>query len=169
MKRRNFLATTAAAGAAAIGTTLVQACSTPVEKKTGQEEPFKDEFELKETTILQLQQDMQSGKYTSEKLVSLYLERIQKLDKNGPKLNSVIEVNPDALLLARELDKERKSGKVRSALHGIPVLIKDNIDTADKMATSAGSLALAESHAQQDAFIVRSSGMPVQLSSARPT
>jgi len=155
MKRRNFLATTAAAGAAAIGTTLVQACSTPVEKKAGLEEPFKDEFELKEITILQLQQDMKSGKYTSEKLVSLYLERIQKLDKNGPKLNSVIELNPDALLLAGELDKERKSGKVRSSLHGIPVLIKDNIDTADKMSTSAGSLALAESHAQQDAFIVK--------------
>jgi amidase len=155
MKRRNFIATTAAAGAAAIGTTLVNACSTPVEKKTGQEEPFKDEFELKETTILQLQKDMQSGKYTAEKLVSLYLERIQKLDKNGPKLNSVIEVNPDALLLARELDKERKSGKVRSSLHGIPVLIKDNIDTADKMVTSAGSLALAESHAQQDAFVAK--------------
>ena len=98
---------------------------------------------------------MQNGKYTSEKLVSLYLERIQKLDKNGPGLNSVIELNPDALLLARELDKERKSGKVRSSLHGIPVLIKDNIDTADKMATSAGSLALAENHAKQDAFIVK--------------
>jgi len=155
MKRRNFLAATAAAGAATLGTAFVQSCSTPAEKKPGQEEPFKDEFELKETTILQLQQDMQSGKYTSEKLVSLYLERIQKLDKNGPKLNSVIEVNPDALLLARDLDKERKSGKVRGALHGIPVLIKDNIDTADKMSTSAGSLALAESHAQQDAFVVQ--------------
>jgi amidase len=154
MRRRNFLATTAAAGAAAIGTTLVQACSTPVEKKQGPEEPFTDDFELKEATILQLQQDMQNGKYTAEKLVSLYLERIHKLDKNGPKLNSVIEVNPDALLLARDLDKERKSGRVRSSLHGIPVLIKDNIDTADKMATSAGSLALAESHPTQDAFIV---------------
>jgi amidase len=155
MKRRNFLATTAAAGAAAISMPLVQACSKPVEKKKGPEEPFMDEFELKETTILQLQQDMQSGKYTSEKLVALYLERIRKIDKNGPGLNSVIELNPDALLLARELDKERKSGKVRSALHGIPVLIKDNIDTADKMATSAGSLALADSHPQQDAFVVK--------------
>ena len=155
MKRRNFLATTAAVGVASVGVSLVQACSTPVEKKTGKDEPFKDEFELKEITILQLQQDMQNGKYTSEKLVSLYLERIQKLDKNGPGLNSVIELNPDALLLARELDKERKSGKVRSSLHGIPVLIKDNIDTADKMATSAGSLALAENHAKQDAFIVK--------------
>jgi amidase len=155
MKRRNFLATTAAAGAAAISMPLVQACSKPVEKKKGPEEPFRDEFELKETTILQLQQDMQSGKYTSEKLVAMYLERIRKIDKNGPGLNSVIELNPDALLLARELDKERKSGKVRSALHGIPVLIKDNIDTADKMATSAGSLALADSHPQQDAFVVK--------------
>lgn len=153
MKRRNFLATTAVAGAAAIGTTLVQSCTAPAEKKQGQEEPFKDEFELKETTILQLQLDLQSGKYTSEKLVSLYLERIQKLDKNGPKLNSIIELNPDALIIARELDKERKSGKVRSSLHGIPLLIKDNIDTADKMSTSAGSLALAESHPKQDAFI----------------
>jgi amidase len=155
MKRRNFLAATAVAGAATLGTAFVQSCATPAEKKPGKEEPFMDEFELKETTILQLQQDLQSGKYSSEKLVSLYLERIQKLDKNGPMLNSVIEVNPDALLLARELDKERKSGKVRSALHGIPVLIKDNIDTADKMSTSAGSLALAESHAQQDAFVVQ--------------
>ncbi len=154
MKRREFFATTAVAGAAVIGTTLVQACSTPVEKKQGEEELFADEFELKETTIHQLQQELQNGKYTSEKLVSLYLERIQKLDKNGPGLNSVIEVNPDALLIARKLDKERKSGKIRSALHGIPVLIKDNIDTADKMATSAGSLALAESHAEKDAFIV---------------
>jgi amidase len=155
MKRRNFLATTVAAGAAAVGTALVQACSAPAEKKTGQDQAFTDEFELKEKTILQLNQDLQSGKYTSEKLVSLYLERINKLDKNGPGLNSVIEVNPDALLLARELDKERKTGKVRSALHGIPVLIKDNIDTADKMVTSAGSLALAESHAARDAFVVK--------------
>jgi amidase len=154
MKRRNFLAVAATAGAAAVGTTLVQGCSTPVKEKTPVQESFTDEFELKEVTILQLQQDMQNGKYTSEKLVSLYLERIQKLDKDGPKLNSIIELNPDALLLARELDRERKSGKVRSPLHGIPLLIKDNIDTADKMATSAGSLALSESHALQDAFIV---------------
>jgi amidase len=155
MKRRNFLATTAAVGVASVSAGLVQACSSPVEKNTGKDEPFKDDFELKETSIMQLQQDMQNGKYTSEKLVSLYLERIQKIDKNGPSLNSVIELNPDALILARELDKERKSGKVRSSMHGIPVLIKDNIDTADKMVTSAGSLALAENHAQQDAFIVK--------------
>ena len=83
------------------------------------------------------------------------LDRIEQIDKNGPKLNSVIEINPEALEIAKELDLERKSGKVRSPLHGIPVLIKDNIDTADKMATSAGSLALAESRALQDAFIVK--------------
>jgi amidase len=154
MKRRNFLTTTAAAGAAAITTSFVQACAVPADKKENATVPFKDDFELREITISGLQGDLQKGKYTSEKLVSLYLDRIEKLDKSGPRLNSIIEINPDALTIAKELDKERKSGKIRSPLHGLPVLIKDNIDTADKMSTSAGSLALASSHAKQDAYIV---------------
>ena len=120
-----------------------------------QDASFTGNFELNEITILQLQQELQSGKYTSERLVSMYLDRIDQIDKNGPKLNSVIETNPEALEIAKEMDLERKSGKIRSPLHGMPVLIKDNIDTADKMATSAGSLALAESRALQDAFIVK--------------
>jgi amidase len=153
MKRRNFLATSAAATAAVVGSTLAQSCKVPVRKQDAAA-PFTDDFELNEITILQLQENLQTGRYSSEKLVSLYLARIEQIDKNGPKLNSVIEINPDALEIAKRLDLERKSGKIRSPLHGIPVLIKDNIDTADKMATSAGSMALAGSHALQDAFIV---------------
>lgn len=154
MKRRNFIATTAAAGAGAIGTSIIQACSQPAKDKTTDDKLLKDAFELNETTISLLQQGMQSGKYTSRQLVSLYLQRIAQIDKNGVQLNSVITINPDAADIAKQMDDERKSGKVRSPLHGIPVLIKDNIDTADKMVTSAGSLALAGSLAQQDAFIV---------------
>lgn len=154
MKRRRFLTTTAAAGAGAIGISFVQSCSVPGGEKPVPDGPFKDDFELNEASILQLQHDMQTGKYTSEKLVTLYLQRIGQVDKNDVKLNSVIEINPDAADIAKQLDIERRSGKVRSPLHGIPVLIKDNIDTADKMVTTAGSLALTGSHAQQDAFIV---------------
>ncbi len=153
MKRRNFLATSAAATAAVVGSTFAQSCKVPDRNKVA-DAPFTDDFELNEITIPQLQHNLQTGKHTSEKLVSLYLDRIEQIDKNGPKLNSIIEINPEALEIAKKLDLERKSGKVRSPLHGIPVLIKDNIDTADKMATSAGSLALAGSHALQDAFIV---------------
>ncbi|MBA9077270.1 amidase [Rufibacter quisquiliarum] len=116
--------------------------------------PFKDNFELNEATIQELQQKMQSGEQTSKAITQLYLDRIITLDKSGPKLNSVIEVNPDALQMAEALDQERKAGNVRGPLHGIPVMVKDNIDTADKMSTSAGALALAENKAAKDAFIV---------------
>ena len=153
MKRRKFIVTSAAAGAAVMGSSLVQACS----PGTGEKIPVStaaEHFELDEITILQLQTDLHSGKYTSEKLASLYLERIQKIDKDGPYLNSVIELNPDALPIAREMDAERKNGKIRSPLHGVPFLIKDNIDTNDRMQTTAGSLALEGSVALKDAFIV---------------
>ena len=85
----------------------------------------------------------------------MYLQHIENIDKNGPKLNALIEINPDALTIADALDKERKEGKIRSILHGIPVLIKDNIDTADKMNTTAGSLALVGNIATNDAFVVQ--------------
>ena len=98
---------------------------------------------------------MQNGQYTSRAITQMYLDRIEAIDKNGPKLNAVIEINPDALTIADAMDQERKDGKIRGPLHGIPVLIKDNIDTADKMSTSAGSLALADNKATQDAFIVK--------------
>jgi amidase len=110
-------------------------------------------FELEEATIASLQDDMQSGRYSARSITQLYLERIGAIDKRGPAINAVIEQNPDAMKIAEERDAERKAGRVRGPLHGIPVLIKDNIDTADRMRTSAGSLALAESIAPRDAFI----------------
>jgi amidase len=110
-------------------------------------------FELEETTIGALQEAMRSGRYTSRSITEMYLQRMDAIDKAGPSINSVIERNPDAIKIADERDAERKAGRVRGPLHGIPVLIKDNIDTADRMRTSAGSLALAESIAPRDAFI----------------
>src|SRR5437867_7325370 len=111
-------------------------------------------FELEEATIEQLQQWMQSGRYTARGLAELYLKRIEQIDRNGPTLRSVIEVNPDALATADALDAERRTRGARGPLHGIPILIKDNIDTADRMTTTAGSLALEGSIAARDAFIV---------------
>lgn len=110
--------------------------------------------DLSEATIRELQDDMKSGKLTSEKITKWYLSRIHALDKKGPGINSIIELNPDALEIAAAMDAERKSGKTRSMMHGIPVLIKDNIDTGDKMMTTAGSLALEGNKASKDAFIV---------------
>src|SRR5258706_15456667 len=98
-------------------------------------------FALEEATVEQLQKWMQTGHYTSQTLTRMYIERIRLLDKQGPRINAVIELNPDALKIAADLDRERHAGKVRGALHGVPILIKDNIDTADRMMTTAGSLA----------------------------
>ncbi len=111
------------------------------------------EFELDELTIDDLQQAMQSGKYSSRSLTEKYLARIQDIDKGGPRINSVIEVNPEALEIAEALDRERKDKGARGPLHGIPILIKDNIDTADRMNTTAGSLALLGSTPPKDAFV----------------
>jgi len=112
------------------------------------------DFQLAEMTIEQLQQKMASGELSSEEITQLYLQHIQDIDKNGPKLNSVIEVNPDAITIAKERDEERKYLKIIGPLHGIPVMIKDNIDSADKMQTTAGSLALAGSTAPKDSWVV---------------
>jgi amidase len=109
---------------------------------------------LLEATIDDLQQKMQSGEYTSVSITKLYLKRIAELDKKGPALNAVIELNPDALRIAENMDAERKAGKLRGPLHGIPVLVKDNIDSGDKMQTTAGALALQGHIAKKDAFIV---------------
>jgi len=111
-------------------------------------------FPLEELTVAQLQEAMAAGRYTSRRLVELYTDRINAIDRSGPTLRSVIELNPDALSIADTLDAERKSGRVRGPLHGIPVLIKDNIDTGDRMMTTAGSLALEGGPAPRDAFIV---------------
>lgn len=109
---------------------------------------------MNDYTILELQSMMQSGKLTSRKIVESYLERIKKIDTDGPRLNSIIEVNPDALQIADDLDIERKASGPRGLMHGIPVVIKDNLDTADKMMTTAGSLALLGSIPSRDAFVV---------------
>lgn len=110
---------------------------------------------LPEWTISELQEKMEAGELTSRQVAELYLQRIAAIDKDGPYINSIIELNPDALEIADGLDAERKSGKVRSALHGIPVLLKDNISTHDRMQTTAGSLALEGNIAAKDAFIVK--------------
>ena len=112
------------------------------------------EFELNELSVAQLQDGMTSGRFTSRRLVDLYLQRIAQIDAAGPRLRSVIEINPDATSIADALDAERKAKGSRGPLHGIPVLIKDNIDTGDKMLTTAGSLALVGGPAPRDAFVV---------------
>jgi amidase len=107
-----------------------------------------------EASVEKLQQDMASGHATSQSITQSSLARIRQFDRGGPALNSVIETNPEAPAIALRLDRERKAGKIRGPLHGIPVLLKDNIDTGDRMPTTAGSLALADSRAAHDAFIV---------------
>jgi amidase len=116
--------------------------------------PAKD-FDLSERTIADLQAYLQSGQGSSRRLCQLYLDRIAALNAKGPAINAIIELNPDALSIADALDKERKAGKLRGPLHGIPVLLKDNIDTGDKMQTTAGALALGGHRAAQDSFVAR--------------
>jgi amidase len=110
-------------------------------------------FELDELTVAELQNGMQSGKFTARSLAEKYLSRIEAIDRGGPALRSVIETNPDALAIADALDKERKGKGPRGPLHGIPILIKDNIDTADGMMTTAGSLALVGAKPLRDSFV----------------
>src|SRR3954449_823846 len=110
---------------------------------------------VQELSIDQLQSLMAQGRTTSEALTRQSLGRIGLIDQGAAGLHSVIETNPDALDIARQLDSERRAGRVRGPLHGIPVVVKDNIDTGDRMMTTAGSLALEGAPASQDAFIVR--------------
>ena len=109
--------------------------------------------ELEEITIGELQEGMKSGRWTARAITEGYLGRVEAIDKHGPTVNSIIELNPDALAIADAMDRERKEGHVRGPLHGIPIVIKDNIETGDTMRTSAGSLALAENIAARDAFV----------------
>ena len=108
---------------------------------------------IEEATIAELQAAMTSRRETAVSLVQKYLERIEHIDRRGPKLNAIMEVNPDAREIARELDRERRHGVVRGPLHGIPIVIKDNIDTGDRMQTAAGSLALVGRPASQDSTV----------------
>jgi len=112
-------------------------------------------FELDEITVAELQEGMTSGRFTAYSITEKYLARIEAIDKHGPAINSVIEINPDALSIAKGLDKERKQKHLRGPLHGIPVLIKDNIDTSDRMMTTAGSLALVGSKPAKDSMVAQ--------------
>lgn len=114
-----------------------------------------EDFRFLELDITQIQQGYKNGSYTIKELVQAYLDRISQIDQKGPALHSIIQVNPDALLIAEALDKEMKQGKVRGPLHGIPVLLKDNIDTHDKMATTGGSRALMSSHPLKDSYLAK--------------
>lgn len=152
MKRRKFLQSSALGGAMivagpfqsiATGNALAESAA-----------PFTPQaFELDEVNVSDLQEGMKSGKYSARTIAEKYLSRIEVIDKKT--VNAIIEINPDALAIAEALDRERKEKGIRSPLHGIPVLLKDNIDTADKMKTSAGSLALANSTPPRDSFIAQ--------------
>jgi amidase len=152
-ERRRFLQTSALAGlSASMFPTLANARE--VGGAPTQEAEIKS-FELDEISIADLQAGMASVKFTARSIAEKYLARIDEIDKNGPSINSVIEVNPEALAIADALDKERKDQHVCGPLHGIPVLIKDNIDTADRMQTTAGSLALLGSKPPKDSFVAQ--------------
>ena len=151
MKRRDFLQASILGGALALG----KPSGVIAHRSEANTSQPPESFELEELTIPELQQGLTSGKYTSKSLVRKYLKRIEDIDSSGPAVNSVIEVNTEAEAIAETLDRERKGKGARGPLHGIPILIKDNIDTADRMMTTAGSLALLNSHATRDAFIVQ--------------
>ncbi|WP_159469472.1 amidase [Dyadobacter sp. 3J3] len=151
MKRRKFIHTGSFAGLSLFGITMFDFKSTTIHPKNSAAKDFK----LNELTIDDLKNMMETGKESSQSLVKLYLEHIAEIDKKGPGINAIIEINPDAQKIAAELDKERAAGKIRGPLHGIPVLLKDNIDTADKMQTTAGSIALEGNIAKTDAFVVK--------------
>ncbi len=147
MKRRNFVSLAGLAGAAPL--------LHPSRPAGADADSALRAAELDERTVAELQAMMTSGKTTSRRLVQQYIKRINQVDRVAGGVNSVIELNPDVLSLAAESDRERKSGKVRGPLHGIPVLIKDNIDTGDRMMTTAGALVMVGHRATQDAHIVR--------------
>ena len=156
--RREFVASTlaTAAAAATVGTmTTLVPMHTAQAAVAGPDGVQPDAFPYAELSVAELQSRMTKGTLTSRTLTAAYLARIAAVDRSGPTLNSVIETNPDALTIAAERDAERRAGKVRGPLHGIPVLIKDNIDSADRMQTTAGSLALVGKPAPRDAFIVQ--------------
>jgi len=151
MKRRNFLHT-GLLGSFVGSLGLTSCANNSGKSETALIENQEDDFALEEATVQFLFDEMDKGNLTSRRIVELYLDRIEKVDRDG--LKSVIEVNPDALQIADELDQERAAGIIRGPLHGIPVMIKDNIDTGDKMMTTAGSIALMGPPASEDAFIV---------------
>ena len=154
MDRRTFIGTTAAGGA---GLAMTSACApsasdSPVDS-SGQAGGEIPPFEFDEVTVDDLQRMMESGEHTARSITQAYIERIEAMDRQGPELRSMIEINPDALEIADELDAERRAGGPRGPLHGIPVALKDNLDTHDRMTTTAGSLALEGSIPPRDSFV----------------
>jgi amidase len=153
--RRSFLKTTLIGSAAATLTPLYPALGAAREIGPAVPLPEIKPFELDEITVSDLQDGMKSGKFTARSLVEKYSSRIAEIDKQGPAINSVLELNPDALSIADSLDEERKAKGPRGPMHGVPVQIKDNIDTADRMMTTAGSLALVGSKPLQDSYVAQ--------------
>ncbi|HET7613679.1 MAG TPA: amidase [Gemmatimonadaceae bacterium] len=157
MDRRDFVRVGAIAGAAVAAKpmaagTLMRGIDAKA-KIEAREFPISP-FQLEETTVADLAAAMAAGRMSSRSITQAYLDRIAELDREGPTLRHVIEINPDALSIADARDRERKAGKIRGPLHGIPILVKDNLDTADRMMTTAGSLALAGSIAPRDSTVV---------------
>jgi amidase len=151
--RRGFLGLGAVTGAAAVtGACRSDSAPGPGDRETGFRVPA---FEFDEATVTDLQNKMEAGELTARRLTEAYLARIEALDGQGPTLRSVIETNPEAVAIAESLDEEREQGRPRGPLHGIPVLLKDNIDTADRLTTTAGSLALEGSIPEQDSGVAR--------------
>jgi amidase len=150
--RRRFLQNAVTAGAAAVAYPALGAAR-EISRSALPAQAEVRPFELDEITITELQDGMNSGKFSAHSLVEKYTARINEIDKQGPAVNAVIELNPEAEAIADALDQERKAKGPRGPLHGIPVLIKDNIDTADRMMTTAGSLALVGSKPPKDSFV----------------
>jgi amidase len=153
MERRNFIKAGSIAGLGSLLITSHQANGASSDH-IAPNKVTPVHFELEECTIADLQRKMESKTHTSRSITELYIKRIDAIDKNGPKLNAIIELNKEALSAADRMDKERRAGNVRGPMHGIPVLLKDNIDTGDQMHTTAGSIALSDNIASNDAFIV---------------
>jgi amidase len=156
--RRKLLRTAAIGGAVAVAaraTPLQPLLASVRERSLSDHAADVPSFEFDEITIAELQGGMSAGKLTASAIAEKYLTRIEQIDKNGPAINAVIEINPDALAIAEALDKERTEKGVRGPLHGIPVMIKDNLDTADRMMTTAGSLALVGSKPPKDSTVAQ--------------
>lgn len=142
-------------GGSALALAGLTSCDSAIEKHPDSQTRLVKPFEMDEKTIADLQAGMRNGRYTARSVTEMYLGRIDEIDKQGPSVNAVIELNPNAFTIADQLDKERASGNVRSPMHGIPVLIKDNIGTSDKMTTTAGSLALEGSIPARDSYVAQ--------------
>lgn len=153
--RRRFLGTTIMGSAVLAAASA--ACTSTSQTATDPKDPNPEAtpFELDEVTVSDLQESMQSGQHTARSITQMYLHRIETLDREGPHLGSIIETNPQVQEIADQLDAERQSGWTRGPLHGIPVIIKDNIDTADHMTTTAGSLAMEGSIPAKDSFVAK--------------